>query len=101
MSSADPPLPERGQDKNLVLEALDEGCHVFVTTDKKILRCHRYFMPLGLAILSPAQLLEGLDASGELDDCDAPLDSLVPDISALARFYGAFASECFEEFKSD
>ena len=99
--SANPPLPERGQDKNLILEALDEGCHVFVTTDKKILRCRRYFMPLGLAILSPAQLLEELDASGELDDCDAPLNSPVPDLSALARFYGAFASECFEESEGD
>lgn len=97
MSSTDPPLPKRGQDKNLVLEALDEGCHIFVTTDKKILRCHRYFMGLGLAILSPAQLLEELDASGELDDCASPLNSPVPDLSALARFYGAFASECFEE----
>lgn len=96
-SSADPPLPRRGQDKRLVLEALEDGCHVFVTTDKKILRCHRYFMNLGLAILSPAQLLEELDASGELGDCDTPINSPAPDISALARFYGAFASECFGE----
>jgi hypothetical protein len=101
MSSADPPLPKRGQDKNLVLEALDKGCHVFVTTDKKILRCHRYFMRLGLAILSPVQLLEEMDASGELDECDTPTNSPVPDISALTRFYGAFASECFEESSGD
>jgi hypothetical protein len=96
-SSTDPQLPRRGQDERLVFEALEEGCHVFITTDKKILRCHRSFMNLGLAILNPTQLLEELDASGELDDCDAPLNSPVPDLSALARFYGAFASECFEE----
>lgn len=89
-------LPKRGQDKNLVFEALDEGCHTFVTTDKKILRCHRYFMSLGLAILSPTQLLEELDSSGELDDSGSPLECPSPDISALARFYGAFESECFE-----
>ena len=95
-SSTDPSLPRRGQDEQLVYEALEDGCHVFITTDKKILRCHRYFMNLGLAILSPAQLLEELDASGELDDCDSPLNSPAPDLSALARFYGAFATECFD-----
>ena len=47
---------------------------------------HFAFVPLG-----------HLDASGELDDCASPLNSPVPDLSALARFYGAFASECFEK----
>lgn len=97
--SPEPPLPKRGQDERLVFEALQEGCHLFVTADKKILRCHRSFMNMGLAILSPAQLLEELDASGELDDCNTPLNSPSPDLSALARFYGAFASECFEDLK--
>ena len=95
--SPDPPLPGRGRDKQLVYEALAGECHVFVTADKKILRCHRSFMRLGLAILDPAQLLEELDASGELDDCDTPLSSPSPDLSALACFYGAFADECFSK----
>jgi hypothetical protein len=93
-SSTDPPLPAQGQDEQLVFDALEEECHVFLTADKKILRCHRYFMNLGLAILHPTQLLEELDVSGELDDCDTPVNSPVPDLTALARFYGAFASEC-------
>jgi hypothetical protein len=93
----DPPLPTRGRDKQLVYEALNAGCHVFVTADKKILRCHRSFFSQGLAILTPAQLLEELDESGELDDCENPWSSPAPDISALGRFYGAFASDCFEE----
>jgi hypothetical protein len=57
------------------------------------LRCHRYFKDLGLAILSPAQLLDELDATGELNDCDSPVDAPSPDITALARFYGAFDIE--------
>ena len=93
----EPPLPRRGRDKQLVFDALNAGCHVFVTSDKKILRCHRWFLVLGLAILSPGQLLEELDQSGELDDCDSPLSAPAPDLSALARFYGAFAKDCFQE----
>lgn len=99
ISAAADLLPQRGQDKWLVLEALKARCHVFVACDKKILRCHSSFFPLGLAILSPARLLEELDASGELDDCENPWTAPSPDISALGRFYGAFASDCFEELK--
>jgi hypothetical protein len=97
----DPPLPRRGQDERLVHEALDAGCHVFVTADKKILRCHRSLFSMGLALLSPAQLLEELDETGELDDCDTPLESPAPDLSALGRFYGGFASDCFGQFDDD
>ena len=93
----DPPLPRRGQDEQLVHDALNARCHVFVTADKKILRCHRSFFAMGLAILSPTRLLEELDEAGELDDCDTPLNSLAPDISALGRFYGGFADDCFGE----
>lgn len=93
----DPPLPRRGRDKQLVHEALSAGCHVFVTADKKILRCHKSFFGLGLAILSPAQLLEELDEVRELDDCENPWNSPAPDLSALGRFYGGFASDCFDE----
>lgn len=97
ISAAADRLPQQGQDKRLVLEAFNVGCHVFVTCDKKILRCHGSFFPLGLAILSPAALLKELDVSGELDDCENPWTAPSPDISALGRFYGAFASDCFEE----
>jgi hypothetical protein len=77
----------------LVLEALDAGCHVFLTTDKKILRCHSSFIDKGPAILSPAQLLEQLDDSGELDDCDSPFTFVAPDLSALSRLYGGFGGD--------
>ena len=90
-----------GLDRDLVLKALYAGCHVFVTCDKKILRCHSTFFDLGLAILSPAQLLERLEVSGELDECGNPVTAPSPDISPLARFYGAFAADCFEDLKSD
>jgi hypothetical protein len=99
-SAADQKLPRRGQDRQLVLEALEAGCHVFITADKKILRCHSSFFDQGLAILSPAQLLEELDASGELDDTENPWTAPSPDISALSRFYGAFSSDCFEGLKT-
>ena len=99
-SAAEQQLPRRGQDRRLVLEALEAGCHVFVTADKKILRCHGLFINQGLAILSPAQLLEELDASGELDDTENPWTAPSPDISALSRFYGAFSSDCFEGLKA-
>ena len=101
VSTAADRLPPGGQDGPLVLKALDAGCHVFVTCDKKILRCHSSFLPLGLAILSPAGLLEELDTSGELDDCENPWTAPSPDISALGRFYGAFASDCFDELEAD
>lgn len=101
ISAAADRLPQRGQDRPLVLKALKAGCHVFVTCDKKILRCHSSFFPLGLAIMSPAGLLEELDASTELDDCENPWTAPSPDISALARFYGAFASDCFRELATE
>lgn len=99
VSAAAECLPRQGKDKALVLKALEAGCDVFVTCDKKILRCHDSFLPLGLAILSPAQLLEELDASGELGECENPWSAPSPDISSLSRFYGAFASDCFEDLR--
>jgi hypothetical protein len=97
VSAAVERLPRQGKDKALVLKALEAGCHVFVTCDRKVLRCHGSFLPLGLAILSPAQLLEELDASGELDECENPLTAPSSDISSLSCFYGAFASDCFDD----
>ncbi len=94
-------LPQQGKDKVLVLKALEDGCHVFVTCDKKVLHSNEAFSPLGLTILSPAQLLERLDASGELDECENPWTAPAPDLSALTRFYGAFAKECFEQLRHE
>jgi hypothetical protein len=94
-------LPRRGQDKRLVLSALAAGSHVFVTENKKVLLCHHSFMDLGLAILNPARLLEELDASGELDESGSISTAPSPDLSAFARFYGAFASECFGDLAED
>jgi hypothetical protein len=85
--------PREELDRRLLSEAFDGGCHVFVTADKGILRCHDSFIGDGLAILSPAALLDELDDSGELDDCDSAFTSPSPDITALGRLYGGFAAD--------
>lgn len=44
----------------------------------------------GLAVMTPGQLLDALDDSGELDGTRGG-DFLLPDLSMLARLYGGFA----------
>jgi hypothetical protein len=84
-------LPRGLRDRQLVRAAHDAGCHVFVTTDKGILRCSEALAALGLAILSPVQLISALDASGELDDCPDPMTAPAPDLAAISRLYAGFA----------
>jgi hypothetical protein len=90
--TTEPQLPD-GLDQQLVLEAFEAGCHIFLTADKQILRCHSSFFRQGMAILNPTQLLEALDDSDELDDCASPENLLAPDLSVLSRFYGAFGGD--------
>lgn len=82
--------PRDPADRDLVQAAYEAGCHVFLTTDKGILRCRDSLQFHGLAILSPAQFIEALDESGELDDCPSPVTAVAPDISALSRLYAGF-----------
>jgi hypothetical protein len=78
-------LPRAQLDRKMVQAALDEGSHVFLTSDRKVLALHPRLMERGLAILTPRQLLEQLAASGELEPVHA---ELVPDLAALSAFYG-------------
>jgi hypothetical protein len=90
-TSADKRLPRGLRDRQLVCAAHDAGCHAFVTTDKGILRCSETLAALGLAILSPTQLLSAFDESGELDDSPNPMTAPAPDLAAISRLYAGFA----------
>lgn len=81
------PTPSRwphAKDRALLADALGSGCHVFLTCDKGVLACAREFAACGLAIMTPAALLERLDRDGQLDVVpDFPVD-----LDSVARFYG-------------
>lgn len=83
-------LPKGLRDRQLAQSALEAGCHVFLTTDGGILRCHNALMREGMGIFSPAQLLAELDRSGELDDSPSADTAPFPDISAISRLYAGF-----------
>lgn len=83
--------PRDALDRALVREAYETGCHVFLTEDKGILRSHGSLGCDGLAILTPAQLIDALDESGELPHGNM-LDHPAPDISAIARIYAGFST---------
>lgn len=76
-------------DRELLAAAYESGCHVFLTEDKGILKCHDSFADDGLAILTPTQLLDALDRGAELD-AESRLDTPFPDISVLSRLYSGF-----------
>jgi hypothetical protein len=82
--------PRDELDRKLVKAAYGAGCHVFLTTDKGILKSHASLFQRGLAVLNPGQLLAGLDDSGELDETRGG-HFLVPDLSTLSRLYAGFA----------
>lgn len=77
-------------DRGLVMAAYEAGCHVFLTSDKKVLRSHEWFHRHGLAVKNPSQLLRALDDSGELDSTRGG-HFPVPDLSTLTRLYGGFS----------
>ena len=81
--------PPHERDRELAQDAYNAGCHVFLTTEKKILRCHEALFQRGLAVLSPIQLIQELDATGELRSTRG-VDGPAPDITALGRLYGGF-----------
>lgn len=53
-----------GADRALVSSATRRGVHVFLTGDRRVLRCADTVRPLGLAILDPPSLIEALVAAG-------------------------------------
>lgn len=82
--------PTGDRDRELLVAALKDGCHVFLTEDKGILRCHDNFVERGITILRPIELIEILDAQGELNETATPFEAPFPDVAAIARLYGAF-----------
>jgi hypothetical protein len=82
--------PKDDLDRQLVEAAYDGGCHVFLTADKRVLRCHVALSTRGLAVMSPGQLLTALDDSGELDGTRGG-HFPVPDLSTLTRLYAGFS----------
>ncbi|HET7425476.1 MAG TPA: hypothetical protein VFJ50_00445 [Gemmatimonadales bacterium] len=74
-----------GYDGELVADALLDGCHVFVTENRGILNHARLIYGWGLAVMRPAELLDALEESGELQ-AEGNYD-LVPDLLSLSHFY--------------
>lgn len=54
-------------DRALLEEAIVRGCHVFLTRDKKVLKHGPRLAVLGLAAMSPGELLDALLESGEMN----------------------------------
>lgn len=84
--------PKDERDRGLVEAAYDEGCHVFLTTDKGVLKCHDSLFRKGLAIMTPGKLLAVLDDAGELDDTRGG-NFPIPDLSTISRLYAGFSSD--------
>lgn len=82
----EPRWPKGSLDRRLVRSAFDAGCHVFLTEDKDVLRCHPTLLPLGMAVMRPQDLLVELDGSDELEPIGSPFGPS-PDMQALATFY--------------
>ena len=79
--------PSGERDALLLREAIEVGCHVFLTEDKGILGCAETGRAYGLAVLRPAQMLELLDQAGELSTTQAPL---LPDLMCMSRYLEMF-----------
>lgn len=88
----EPRWPTGELDRQLARGALSAGCHVFLTEDTDVLKCHPTLLARGMAVLRPADLLSALDAAGELEPVESP-DGLLPDLSALSRFYSLRSPE--------
>lgn len=76
------------RDRELAKAAVSHGSHVFLTEDSGILSCRGTLERHGVAILTPRELIERLEASGELETEVSPF--MVPDLSALSRLYEGF-----------
>jgi hypothetical protein len=70
----------------LVRAALTAGVHVFLSADRHVLSRAQDLARFSLAVMKPGELLEALDASGELAR-RAYEDLLIPDLQSLGHFY--------------
>ena len=84
--------PKDKRDRGLVEAAYDDGCHVFLTADKGVLKCHDSLFRSGLAILTPGELLTALDEAGELDETRSG-NFPIPDLSTITHLYAGFSSD--------
>ena len=91
-SSSFDTLPETASnddwDQSLVCEAIETGCHVFLTRDYRLRRKLRGVEQQGIAIRSPANLLDDLAASGELSFSRAGA-YVIPDTHKWTHIMGA------------
>jgi hypothetical protein len=73
-----------GYDGRLAADALRQGCHVFLTEDRGILKRAGVLFGWGLTAMRPGTLLDRLDEAGEFRPDSS---GLVPDLLSLAQFY--------------
>jgi hypothetical protein len=78
--------PNSKGDRSLVQAAVGCGCHVFLTYDRGVLSHGDALQTVGLLVTTPDRLLTLLDEERELEPV-SDASPLLPDISALARFY--------------
>lgn len=76
----------RGFDGDLVREALESGCHGFLSHDKKVLRCNARCSRLGLVLLRPDELLARLYEGGEFSTTET-IDAPFPDMISASTYY--------------
>jgi hypothetical protein len=81
--------PKDEPDRSLARAAYDAGCHIFLTSDKDILKCHPSLFSHGMAVLSPRQLIDALGRSGELEK-DFGMHSPAADVSTLSTLAVGF-----------
>lgn len=86
-------LPAARLDRTMVQRALDEGCHVFLTGDRKVLKLHPGLQRRGLSVLSPISMMRALRDSGELEPV---AQDLAPDLAGLCAVYGMRPEDDFE-----
>jgi hypothetical protein len=56
-----------------------------------VLGCHEGSLAEGMATLRPAELVELLDQSGELEETVGGPECPAPGLAVISRLYGAFA----------
>jgi hypothetical protein len=81
----EPRWPRPPRDRALARDAHSSGCHVLLSEDRDMLRCHSSLFASGMAVLRPVELLKALDTAGELEPLGG--DRPYPDTATLARFY--------------
>ena len=87
-------------DRTLVRDAIEAGCHVFLTRDKKhILRHANRLHELGLVVLSPMDLRVELAHSSELGETFG-VDGLVCDNHKWGHLWSAFETQSAGETRA-